>query len=227
MRGTARAPSARASSPAASRWTGRPLEDAATYRVATNSFLYGGGDGFTVFAEGAQPAGGPGDLAALEAYIAAAPRVAGPPEGRHPPRRRRCLTASGVWQRAYCSAATPLQRLAVKLASHEPLDTPAGFDDPVAMWMGCHRRIEKQLKTLSKLCAHVAGEGVDAEASSAAQSILRYFEKSGAHHHEDEDGISSRSWTSASRTRRTSRASASCARGSNRTTSAWRPAGRS
>jgi hemerythrin-like domain-containing protein len=66
-------------------------------------------------------------------------------------------------------------------------DTPAGFDDPIAMWMGCHRRIEKQLSTLSRLAAHLAREGVDPEASTAAQSILRYFEKSGPHHHEDED----------------------------------------
>ncbi len=66
-------------------------------------------------------------------------------------------------------------------------DTPAGFDDPVAMWMGCHRRIEKQLRTLSKLPAHLAGKGVDAEASNAAQAILNYFEKSAPHHHEDED----------------------------------------
>lgn len=66
-------------------------------------------------------------------------------------------------------------------------DTPAGFDDPVAMWTGCHRRIEKQLKTLSRLPAHVADKGVDAEATNAALAILRYFEKSGPHHHEDED----------------------------------------
>ena len=66
-------------------------------------------------------------------------------------------------------------------------DTPAGFDDPVAMWMGCHRRIEKQLKTLSRLPAHVADKGVDADATSAALAILRYFGKSGPHHHEDED----------------------------------------
>jgi hemerythrin-like domain-containing protein len=66
-------------------------------------------------------------------------------------------------------------------------DTPAGFDDPVAMWMGCHRRIEKQLKTLARLPAHLADKGVDAEASNAAQAILRYFEKSAPHHHEDED----------------------------------------
>ncbi len=66
-------------------------------------------------------------------------------------------------------------------------DTPAGFDDPVGMWLGCHRRIEKQLKTLSRLPAHLAKNGIDAEASTAAQSVLRYFEKSGPHHHEDED----------------------------------------
>ncbi len=66
-------------------------------------------------------------------------------------------------------------------------DTPAGFDDPIGMWLGCHRRIEKQLKTLSKLPAHLADQGVDADASNAAQAILRYFEKSAGHHHEDED----------------------------------------
>jgi hemerythrin-like domain-containing protein len=66
-------------------------------------------------------------------------------------------------------------------------DAPAGFDDPIGMWLGCHRRIEKQLKTLAKLSAHLSDKGIDAEASTAAQAILRYFEKSGPHHHEDED----------------------------------------
>ena len=66
-------------------------------------------------------------------------------------------------------------------------DAPAGFDDPIGMWLGCHRRIEKQLKTLAKLSAHLLDKGIDAEASTAAQAILRYFEKSGPHHHEDED----------------------------------------
>lgn len=65
-------------------------------------------------------------------------------------------------------------------------DTPAGFDDPIAMWTGCHRRIEKQLKTLEKLAEHVARHGVDIEAAGAAQAVLRYFEKAGPHHHEDE-----------------------------------------
>lgn len=66
-------------------------------------------------------------------------------------------------------------------------DTPAGFDDPIGMWMGCHRRIEKQLRTLVMLPAHLSEKGVDPDATSAAQAILNYFEKAAAHHHEDED----------------------------------------
>ena len=33
----------------------------------------------------------------------------------------------------------------------------------------------------------MARHGVDAEATGAAQAVLRYFEKAGPHHHEDED----------------------------------------
>lgn len=75
----------------------------------------------------------------------------------------------------------------VDSAAMNLFDTPAGFDDPIGMWLGCHRRIEKQLATLSKLPGHLADKGVDAEASNAAQAILRYFEKSAPHHHGDED----------------------------------------
>lgn len=66
-------------------------------------------------------------------------------------------------------------------------ETPAGFDDPLEMLLGCHRRIEKQLETLRRLRAHVEEKGVDAEASSAAESVLRYFGKAAAHHHDDEE----------------------------------------
>lgn len=66
-------------------------------------------------------------------------------------------------------------------------DTPAGFDDPIGIWMGCHRRIEKQLRTLAMLPAHISEKGVDAQATSAAQAVLRYFESAASHHHEDED----------------------------------------
>ena len=66
-------------------------------------------------------------------------------------------------------------------------DPPAGFDDPLEMLLGCHRRIEKQLDTLKRLRAHVEERGVDPEASSAAQSLLRYFMKAATSHHEDEE----------------------------------------
>jgi 5'-nucleotidase len=49
---------------------GAPIRDDAVYRVAMNSFLATGGDNFTVFRDGKDPAGGPIDLDALEAWIA-------------------------------------------------------------------------------------------------------------------------------------------------------------
>lgn len=66
-------------------------------------------------------------------------------------------------------------------------ETTVGFDDPLEMLLACHRRIEKQLETLKRLRAHVDSRTVDAEASSAAQSVLRYFLKSATQHHEDEE----------------------------------------
>ena len=67
------------------------------------------------------------------------------------------------------------------------VDPPAGFDEPLEMLLACHRRIEKQLETLKRLRAHLASEGVDPEASAAAQSVLRYFGKSAVDHHHDEE----------------------------------------
>lgn len=66
-------------------------------------------------------------------------------------------------------------------------DAPAGFDDPLEMLLGCHRRIEKQLETLKRLRAHVEAKGVDAEASTAAQAVLRYFHSAAVNHHADEE----------------------------------------
>ena len=62
-----------------------------------------------------------------------------------------------------------------------------GFDDPHEMLLACHRRIERQLETLRKLQAHIEKKGVDAEASVAAQSVLRYFAKAASDHTEDEE----------------------------------------
>ncbi|HZZ91281.1 MAG TPA: hemerythrin domain-containing protein [Usitatibacter sp.] len=69
----------------------------------------------------------------------------------------------------------------------ELFDTPAGFDEPLEMLQGCHRRIERQLETLTRLRSHVAERGVDAEASAAAQAVVRYFVQAAAHHHADEE----------------------------------------
>ena len=66
-------------------------------------------------------------------------------------------------------------------------ETPAGFDDPLEMLLGCHRRIEKQLATLLRLRDHMSSKGVDAEASRAAQSVLDYFERAASNHHQDEE----------------------------------------
>ena len=54
-------------------------------------------------------------------------------------------------------------------------DTPAGFDEPLEVLVGCHRRIERQLETLKRLRAHVEAHGIDADATTAAQSILAVF----------------------------------------------------
>ncbi|MEU0008590.1 bifunctional metallophosphatase/5'-nucleotidase [Streptomyces sp. NPDC006314] len=53
------------------RLNGAPIDPAATYRVATNSFLAGGGDGFPTLGQGTNDLVGSDDLAALEKYLTA------------------------------------------------------------------------------------------------------------------------------------------------------------
>ncbi|MCS0600598.1 bifunctional metallophosphatase/5'-nucleotidase [Streptomyces sp. LP11] len=53
------------------RLNGAPLDPAATYRVAVNSFLAGGGDGFPTLAKGTGPLVGSDDLTALATYLTA------------------------------------------------------------------------------------------------------------------------------------------------------------
>jgi 5'-nucleotidase len=48
---------------------GKPIDPARTYRVAMNSFLAAGGDGYTVFTQGTEPTGGGLDVDALESFI--------------------------------------------------------------------------------------------------------------------------------------------------------------
>ena len=56
---------------------GAPVDPAATYRVTVNSFLAGGGDGFTMLESGRAARGGGVDADALEAYLA--PSLTGAP----------------------------------------------------------------------------------------------------------------------------------------------------
>jgi len=53
------------------RLNGSAIDPAATYRVATNSFLAGGGDGFTTLGQGSGDLVGGDDLAALAKYLTA------------------------------------------------------------------------------------------------------------------------------------------------------------
>ncbi len=57
---------------------GAPIVPGTSYRVSVNNFLAGGGDGFTVFTQGTNLAGGPIDLDALIAYLGANPGLVPP-----------------------------------------------------------------------------------------------------------------------------------------------------
>ncbi|MET9911233.1 bifunctional metallophosphatase/5'-nucleotidase [Streptomyces sp. NPDC006476] len=60
------------------RLNGAAVDPAATYRIATNSFLAGGGDGFTTLGQGTNDLVGTDDLAALEKYLTANSSPANP-----------------------------------------------------------------------------------------------------------------------------------------------------
>jgi 5'-nucleotidase len=61
---------------------GQPITDDASYRVTMNSFLATGGDNFTMFREGTNTFGGPLDIEAIEAYLAANNPLVPPPADR-------------------------------------------------------------------------------------------------------------------------------------------------
>ncbi len=61
---------------------GQPVLAGSTYRVTVNSFLAGGGDGFTALTAGTGPVTGALDLDALTAYLGANSPVAVPADGR-------------------------------------------------------------------------------------------------------------------------------------------------
>ena len=61
------------------------------------------------------------------------------------------------------------------------------LDEPLDILEACHERIEAQLQTLARLLAHLPAHGADEQARQAVAAILRYFEKAGPNHHEDEE----------------------------------------
>ncbi|GAB2485850.1 hemerythrin domain-containing protein [Comamonas humi] len=69
------------------------------------------------------------------------------------------------------------------------LHTPpaAGFDEPFEMLHACHGRLQRMLALLGRLGEHLAAQGCDAQARSAAADVQRYFDLAGPLHHEDEE----------------------------------------
>ena len=69
----------------------------------------------------------------------------------------------------------------------DPFQAAPGFDDPIGVLYACHRRMERQLGTLSRLCRHLPEHHADEAARTAAAAIMRYFDVAGANHHADEE----------------------------------------
>ena len=63
----------------------------------------------------------------------------------------------------------------------------ATTEAPLEMLSACHSRIERQCATLRRLVAHLAQHGADDQARTAAANVMRYFDSSAKHHHEDEE----------------------------------------
>ncbi len=61
---------------------GKPIQPNAKYRVTVNSFMAGGGDGFTVFKEGQERVEGVTDIVALEGYFKERSPIAPPTQPR-------------------------------------------------------------------------------------------------------------------------------------------------
>jgi hemerythrin-like domain-containing protein len=69
----------------------------------------------------------------------------------------------------------------------DPFHAAPGFDDPMGVLRACHRRMERQLATLGRLCRHVPANHADSDARTAAAAIIRYFDTAAANHHADEE----------------------------------------
>jgi hemerythrin-like domain-containing protein len=63
----------------------------------------------------------------------------------------------------------------------------AGTEAPLEMLAACHDRAARQLASLRRLVAHLAGHGADDQARMAATNVMRYFDLSARDHHADEE----------------------------------------
>jgi hemerythrin-like domain-containing protein len=63
----------------------------------------------------------------------------------------------------------------------------AGFAQPFEMLQACHERVERMLRLLQRLRAHLNSVGCDDPARQAAHDVLRYFDIAAPAHHEDEE----------------------------------------
>jgi iron-sulfur cluster repair protein YtfE (RIC family) len=68
-----------------------------------------------------------------------------------------------------------------------PSTPAASLDQPFELLAGCHDRVRRSLALLQRLVEHVRAHGADAQARSAADDVLRYFDIAGPQHHLDEE----------------------------------------
>jgi hemerythrin-like domain-containing protein len=62
-----------------------------------------------------------------------------------------------------------------------------GFEAPFEMLSACHERVERMLGLLTRLRDHVALNGRDVQATTAATDVMRYFDLAAPQHHWDEE----------------------------------------
>ncbi|MFD0667804.1 hemerythrin domain-containing protein [Ramlibacter sp. MAHUQ-53] len=67
------------------------------------------------------------------------------------------------------------------------LSPSAAFEQPFEMLDACHERVQRMLRLLERLRAHVAAHGADAQARQAARDVMRYFDLAAPQHHLDEE----------------------------------------
>jgi hemerythrin-like domain-containing protein len=63
----------------------------------------------------------------------------------------------------------------------------AGFEQPFEVLQACHERVQRMLRLLQRLRAHLTTVGCDDRARQAASDVMRYFDLAAPAHHEDEE----------------------------------------